>query len=207
MSPGRTEADERVRVESREANACHGDIEAISLAALDDLGISGGDPHSGPPGGCCHRLDFPAEDGGLQSLLDNECTGERERGGPGDRQIVHRAVDRQFADGTARKDQRTHDEGVGRQGQLHPADGEQCRIGERGQRRIVQGGQEQPFDQLVGGFAACPVAHIDPFRREGRYPTTQGRNRGDGAQFGLFIGDHFPAPTFSRSCPLRPKLK
>ena len=118
---------------------------------------------------------------------------------PGDRQVVHGAVDREFPDRAAGENQRTHHEGIGGQGQPHVAAGEQRRIGERRQGGVGERGQKETFYQLVGRLAPGPVAHVDPGRRERGRTATVLFERGQDA---LLV--HAPTLTFSGD--VRPKV-
>ena len=79
----------------------------------------------------------------------------------GDGQIVDRAVDRQFADGAAGKEQRLHNKGIGAHGQAAGGQIEQGRVAQVLQRGIAEGGEKEVLDQLVAQLAAAAMAHHD----------------------------------------------
>ena len=83
---------------------------------------------------------------GLQPLLDDEGGGERERGGAGDGQVVDRPVDRKLPYGPAGEYEGSHDEGVGGEGYAGVAKGKHGGVGERGERRVVEGREQETLD-------------------------------------------------------------
>src|SRR5688572_9801297 len=179
------------------------DVEPVGLAALDHLGVSGGDGDSGVPGSVGHRLYFVGQRLGLQPLLDDEGGGERERGGAGDGQVVDRTVDRELSYGPAGEHEGTHDEGVGGQGYSGVPKGKRCRVSERGKRRVVEGRQQETLDELVGRLAPGAVAHVYARGGEPRRPPAVLLQRVEDALF--FALAHLePISTFSND--LRPKL-
>src|SRR5919202_112809 len=132
------------------------DVEPVALAALDHLRVPRGDRDPGARGRARHRLDLAGESPGLEPLLDDEGGREREWGGPRDRQVVHRPVDRELPDRSSGEDERAHDEGVGRQGQPEVPEGDERGVRERGEGRVLQEGQQEALYELVGRLPTCP---------------------------------------------------
>ena len=112
-SPGRTCAAPSVRRPFEHADAGGGDVAAVGLAALDDLGVAGDDLHAGRPRPRRHRRDDPPQVGDREALLEDEAGRQVQRPRAGHRQVVDRAVDGEVADVAAGEEQRRDDVGVG----------------------------------------------------------------------------------------------
>ena len=67
----------------------------------------------------------------------------------------------QFTDGTAGKEQWSHDERVGRKGEPLPADREDCRVAQAGEMIVLELRQKQVFDQFAGELATSSVPQGD----------------------------------------------
>jgi hypothetical protein len=193
----------QVQVRVCDSNPGGGDVEAVGLAALDHLGVSCGDGDSGVPGGDGHRPYFMCQRLGFQPLLDDEGDGDRERGGAGDSEVVDRPVDRKLPDGSAGEDQRAHDEGVGGQGYAGVPKWKRCRIGERRERRVVEGRQQETLYELVSGLASGAVAHVYTRSGEPRRSAAILLQRVEDALI-LTLAHREPISTFSND--VRPKL-
>jgi hypothetical protein len=137
------------------------DVEAVGLAAFDDLGVAGGDSHVGGVGGGAHGGGDPLQVGDRQALFDDEAGGEGERGRAGHRQVVDGAVDGELADVATGEEEGADDEGVGGEGELVLAGADQGRVAERVEQLVGELAQEDPLDQVVGGLAAGTVAQGD----------------------------------------------
>src|ERR671917_2551320 len=177
------------------------DVEPVTLPALDYLGISGSDDDPGLLRGGGHRLYFVGQHFGLQPLLDNQGGGETYRGGPGDGQVVDRPVDRELSYGPAGEDQRMHHEGICGQGELGVSEGQERRVGERGERRVIEDRQQEALYELVGRLASGPVAHVYAWGLEFRWPAAVRLDR-----VGKPPLAHSLEPISTFSNVLRPKL-
>src|SRR5215210_8561203 len=90
----------------------------------------------------------------LESFFDDQSCREAYRGGARDGEIVDGAVYRQLPDGSAGEHEGAHDEGVGGQGYAGVPKGKRCRVGERGEDRVIEGRQQEAFYELVGRLAS-----------------------------------------------------
>ena len=137
------------------------DVEAVALAALDDLGVAGDEPHAGRRGRVAHRGDDAAQIVDRQTLLEDQPDAQIERLGAAHRQVVDRAVDGERADVAAGKEQRPHDIGIGREGQPRAADVEHGAV----MREIVRRCRRRPggraLDQPVRQQAAAAMGELD----------------------------------------------
>ena len=139
------------------------DVAAVGLAALDDLGVAGDDLHPGRGRRVPHGLGDADQVGDAEALLEDEPGRQVLRGGPAHGQVVDGAVDGQFADVAARKEQRRDHVGVGGQRDPGRPGLQGGRVLQRFQQRVAEAVQEHRLDQRVGGLAAGPVRHRDPF--------------------------------------------
>ena len=98
-----------------------GDVAAVGLAALDDLGVAGDDLHPGDGGRARHRVGDPPQVGDREALLEDEPGREVQRPRPAHREVVDGAVDREVADVAAGEEQRRDDVRVGGERQPRPA--------------------------------------------------------------------------------------
>ena len=115
-SPGRADRGRAVDAGNRPPDAGGGDVHAVGLAVLHHLGVAARDGDPGRAGRPRHGAHFGLQDfrrqAGFQHIGDDQRLGAR----AGNGQVVDRAVDRQFADGAARKTQRADHEAVGGDG-------------------------------------------------------------------------------------------
>ena len=96
------------------------------------------------------------------ALLDNHRAGEIERPRAADGEIVDRAAHGKLADIAAGKHQRIDHEGIGGEGEPVAMGGnlgeiESRLILERGERGVVEGGDEHVVDQILHGLAAAAM--------------------------------------------------
>ena len=89
------------------ADAGGGDVHPVGLAVLHNLGIAARDAHACIAGSLGHGAHLRFEHRRGQAGLENKADDQRFGASAGDRQIVDRAVDREFADGSTGKTERT----------------------------------------------------------------------------------------------------
>ena len=113
----------KVRRRESAADAGGGDVHAVGLAVLDDLGVAADDrsPRRVAAAFAMARTSASRISVGRPASRTKVTTSAC-GAGAGDRQIVHRSVDGQFADGAAGKAQRLDDEAVGGDGQASAVD-------------------------------------------------------------------------------------
>jgi hypothetical protein len=144
------------------AHAGRVDVAAVGLALLHHLGVAGDHLDAGRVGRLAHGPDNPGQVRDRESFLQDEARRQEQRGGPGHRQVVHRAVDGQVADAPAGEKERRHDVGIGREGQPRPANLQPRGVLERLEQRVAELVEEDRFDQGLGSLAPGPVRHRDP---------------------------------------------
>ena len=93
------------------------------------------------------------------------------------RQIVHRAVHRQFADVAAGEEQRRHHERIRGEGDARGADLHHRLVVQLAQSGIVEGRQEEIAHQLRGQPAAAAVAHHDGLMLRNRHRAGERESR------------------------------
>ena len=162
-SPGWAAAADSVMRPLQQPDAGGGDVAAVGLAALDDLGVAGDDLHAGGLRGRGHRGDDPLQVGDREALLQDEPGRQVQRPGAAHGQVVHRAVDGQVADVAAREEQRRDHVGVGGEGQPAGRGAQRGAVLQLLQHRVAERLQEHRLDQRLGGLAAGPVGQRDPF--------------------------------------------
>ena len=145
----------------RAADAGGGYVQAVRLAVLDDLGVAAHDLDPGPLRGFGDRPQLGLQGLGGDSLLDHEGEEQGERLRRRDREVVHRAIDRQLADRAAGETQRAHHEAVGSEGEAGAVHLQVGGIGEGGQERTAEERRDQAFDQPPAGLAPGAVGHLD----------------------------------------------
>ncbi len=94
-----------------------GDKDAIALALFHHLGVAGDNGHACLIRRPRHRHDDALQIGEWKAFLKNKPGGQIERPRPGHGDVVHRAMNRQRADVTARKEQRRDHVAIGRKHQ------------------------------------------------------------------------------------------
>ncbi len=159
-----------------QAHTARGDVHAVGLAALDDLGVTRDDGDAGHPARRCHGVDFGAQGHGIETLLEDQRGGDRNGAGSGHREVVDGAVDRQLTDGAARKAERVDHEGVGRERGALGSDADLGGIVQGRERRAVdcgahEGGDDHALDHGSARLATGTVRHRDAFVGEARCPT------------------------------------
>ena len=79
----------------------------------------------------------------------------------GNRQIVHGAIDREFADGAAGKTQRLHDKTIRGHRDPRAVDLNVRGVAQRSVERRNRSGANKSFDQSAAGLASGAVRHFD----------------------------------------------
>ena len=120
------------------------------------------------------------------------------RGGPGDGQVVDRAVDGQIADVPTGEEQRRHHIGVRGEGQRRRADGERRRVFEGFELWVAKSIQEDRFDKRLAGLAACAVRERDELLP---YPGARPPGPLDALEYQLF-----PAGVLGSGFGLHPRV-
>ena len=143
------------------ADAGCSDVHLVRFAVFDNLGVAGGDPHTGIPRGLCHGSNFGFENlrrqPGFENIADHEgfCPGARNR------EVVHRTVHRKFTNRTARKTQRLDHEAIGGNRNCCAVDVDLSGISERAGRGTKKQGSKKAFDESPAGFTSGSVRHLD----------------------------------------------
>jgi hypothetical protein len=99
-----------------------------------------------------HRLDFRAQRLARQARFEDEARHQRVRARAGDRQVVERSVDGEFADRSAVEPQGANDVAVGRRRHARAAERQHGGIRERGERRVREGRRDQPSTRRREAF-------------------------------------------------------
>jgi hypothetical protein len=94
----------------------------------------------------------------LHPLLQDQAERKVVRPGPGDDEVVDRAVDGQRPDVPARKKERVDDIAVGGEGQPAPQPG---RVAELGQGGVAEGRDDLAVDEIPHQTAAAPEFEAD----------------------------------------------
>ncbi len=161
MSPGPHRLRRNLDAGKQAADPGGRDVHAVGLAVLDDFGVAAGDSDARRFGGLGPWRDFRFQNFRRQSGFENERDDHRFGPRAGNRQIVYRAVHRQFADRAAGKTQRLHHEAVGGDRDSRAVDLNMRGVAERARGGTEQQRSEQSFDQPAAGLAAGAVRHFD----------------------------------------------
>jgi hypothetical protein len=113
---------------------------------------------------------------------------ERHRARSGDREVVHRAVDRELADRPAREAQGPDDERVGREGEGRAVDADERGIPKRGERRVLEQGDDHALHELAARLPAGAVRHGDALVGEARPPAAHVLDALDDLGLGELLG-------------------
>src|SRR6516165_5047563 len=96
------------------ADSGGGDEYLIPLAAIDDLGVAGDESNAGFVAGSPHGVGNALQVGERQTFLQDEGGGEPQWPRAADSQVIHRAVNREFADVAAGKKDGANYKRIGR---------------------------------------------------------------------------------------------
>ena len=143
---------------------------AITLAALDHLGVAGDDRHAGGARRVGHRMDDAREIGEGQALFEDEAGGEPERPRAAHGDVVDGAVHGELADVASREEQRRDHVGVGAEDDLARRRREARAVVLLREVGVVEGPGEEHLDELGGGAPARPVDHLHPASLEIDHP-------------------------------------
>ena len=143
------------------ANSSCGDKNAISLALLHYLGITGNYWHT-RFGGCLgHALNDAFQFCQGKALLQNKSRRQVERPGTSHGDIINSAVYRQRANVTSREKQRCDHVTICTDDHATRFHIKRCIIIGLQQQFIVEIFHEQPLDQLCARTPTCAVTHLD----------------------------------------------
>ncbi len=157
---------------THDAHAGGVDVDAVAMAALDHLRVASDDLDPGLARRFCHRAHHPLQHLNLQSLFQDESSGEPERPGAAHRHIVDGAVDSQRTDVAAGEKERANGEGVGGHSQLQLASRKiaslqvefyHAGVGQLAQVGVVQRRGEDLADEFVHHLPAGAVGHTNDF--------------------------------------------
>ena len=151
---------------SHDARARRRHVEAVGLAALDDLGVAGRDctPAARAAAAIERAMRSRSAVGKPSSRMK---PAERASGvAPAIAEVVDRAVDGQLADVAAGEEERRYDEGVGGERQPRLPVEDRAASSERLEQRVAELAQEERLDQVVGRLPAGAVGQRDPFVEE-----------------------------------------
>ena len=139
------------------------DKESIGFAALDDLGVAGDDGNTCLTCRLRHRGDDAAQVADGETFLQDEACREIERFGTCHGQVVDGAVDCQFSNIPSREEEGAYYVGVGCESQALACSvyAKGCRVIHGIEQGIREGGREDAFNEVVGGFAATAMAERD----------------------------------------------
>ena len=142
------------------------DEHTVALAFFHHLGVARDHGHPCFAGGVAHALDNALQISQREAFFDDEARTQVQRRGTHHGHVVDGAVHGQAADVAAREKQRRNHMAIGRHHQAAPGGVKrgqrQCRtVVALAQKRVVEGGHKQLFDQLCSRFAACAVTHVD----------------------------------------------
>ena len=155
----------RTRIDSHSmqqaADAGGGDVHLVGFTVFDDFGVAPGDADSRVPRGFCQGANFRLEhrrgQPGFEHKSDDQGFGTRARY----RQIVHRAVHREFANRSAGKAERLDYKAVSRDRDGVPVDIDVRGISQGPGSRSKKQWREKPFDQFAAGLTSGSVRHLD----------------------------------------------
>ena len=129
-----------------------------------------------------HSRDNLAQLIDRQTFFDDEGRRKRQGAGTHDREVVHRAVDRQVADAASRERQGVHDIGVGRKGQAPVDARKDCGVAPFAEQVVAISPEEDLVDEGRGRFASRAVGQGDAFVGEAGGP------RSDPIDVGVHLG-------------------
>ena len=139
------------------------DEDAVTLAALDHLGIAGHHGHAGRACRPCHAVDDTRQVAQRKTLLEDECRRQPERLRPHHGDIVDRAVHRQATDIAAGKEQRRDHMAVRRHHQPALAWRRQhSPVIALGQPLVTEAARKKFVDQMRHRPATGAMRHFDP---------------------------------------------
>ena len=131
------------------------DVDAVALAALDDLRVAGRDDHARlPPRRRAIEAATRRSSATAKPSSTTNAGREHERPCAGDGEIVDRAVDGELADVAAGEEERLDDVGVGREREPRAVQLDDRRIAERVEQRVAELLEEEPFDERARRLAA-----------------------------------------------------
>ena len=155
------EAEPQARAPDTEAGGRK--VEAAALAAAQNLGVAGRDPHAAFLCGACHASNQAIELGKFHSLLDERIQAQIDRRSARDREIIHRSMHGERADISARKFERVHGKAVRGDQHLSRRHRQIGRIGADVELRIGQMARKNVRDERPHEAAAIAIGEGDKF--------------------------------------------
>ena len=164
------------------------DVDAVAVTAIDHLRVPRDQFHAGAGRSGGHRLDDHPELGHREALFEDEAGADEPGLGAAHRHVVHRPVDRQFADVPSGKEPWPYDEGVRREGDAARTDLQDGGISQFGEFFAPEGGDEEVVDELGRELPASAVPQHDvgvvPQRHRAR-PRIDGGGHGEASSSSL----------------------
>jgi hypothetical protein len=153
----------RINVHARQrlSNSSGGDVHLVGLAMLDHFRVAGDNSNPGALGRACHGANFGFQNFCGQSFFENEGYRESFAASAGHGEIIHRAVDGEFADGATRKAKRLDYEAIRGNGEWCAIDPHVSGVCQWLRLSASKQRNKETFHQLAAGFAAGAVGHFD----------------------------------------------
>ena len=141
------------------ANAGRVDVDAVTMTAVDDLGVTRHDLDTGLLGrrrhGCAHASQVVER----VTLLEHEAAGEVTWRGPACRDVIDRTAHGQMPDVSTREEVRRHHEGVRREGDAASGNIEHRRVVAASQGVASVRLEEQLLDDVTHHRSAATMCH------------------------------------------------
>src|SRR2546423_245107 len=150
-------------IETSEPRASGVDKGPAALAGWDALVVAGAEATPRLTCRLCHRGDDAAQVADGETFLQDEACREIERFGTCHGQVVDGAVDCQFSNIPSREEEGAYYVGVGCESQALacPVYAKGCCVIHGIEQGVREGGCEDAFNEVVGGFAATAMAERD----------------------------------------------
>ena len=164
-----------------EADPGRRDVDAVALAALDDLRVARCDHHAGASCGRSHRGGDPPQVRDGEALFDDEAGREGEWPRSRHGEVVDGAVDGELADVSTGEEERLDDVGIGGEREPPAVEVDHRGVAEQIEERIAELLEEEAFDEVACRLSARTVGEVDELvaklRPPARHAGTCSRSR------------------------------